>query len=370
MDLRARPVVVVSMGLTLGGGIASVTRSFVASLTSYEGGAHDPREVHIVALCDGPSDAAAAGGYLVAEYQGYSGSKVKMAGRILWEYVRGRGHLVFDHIRLARPVSVVPLNRPYTVWAYGLEIQRLAERRVDRAVLRRARRVLAVSEWTRGELTKQMPELGRRIKVIHPCVEPTREVGWASAAECPNVRRADDPTALIVGRMDSRQPGKGHRALIATWPSVRSRVPGARLLIVGEGDDRPRLEALVKNMRVEGVEFLGYVSDESLTALYARAHIYVMPSLQDGFGIVYAEAMLHGLPCIASSSGGAPTIVAHGETGILVDPHNGQELEEAICSLLSDEALRGRMSDAASKRARRNGGFARFREQIGEQFPP
>ena len=109
------------------------------------------------------------------------------------------------------------------------------------------------------------------------------------------------------------------------------------------------------------VRFFGGVSVQELGRLYRTASVYAMPSRQEGFGLVYAEAMWHGLPCIGSTKDAAGEVITSGETGVLVPYGEVEPLADAITRLLSDRDLAQRMGRAAAADARRRFGYARFR---------
>ncbi|MDT0616726.1 glycosyltransferase family 4 protein, partial [Streptomyces lancefieldiae] len=98
------------------------------------------------------------------------------------------------------------------------------------------------------------------------------------------------------------------------------------------------------------VEFAGRVSDEELRQCYQSAAVFVMPSENEGFGLVYAEAMAHGVPCIGSDRDAAREVIAHGESGLCVPAGNSTALADAIVALLRSTELRSQMSRAARMR--------------------
>jgi phosphatidyl-myo-inositol dimannoside synthase len=166
---------------------------------------------------------------------------------------------------------------------------------------------------------------------------------------------------LVVGRLWGRGLRKGQKELIALWPRVRRALPGAELWIVGGGEGRGELTELARQAGVaDAVVFPGEVSDARLARLYAASDLYAMPSWGEGFGLVFAEAMAHGLPCIASRLDAGAEVVADGETGLLVDPQDPNELYGALLRLLGDPALRARLGAAGRRRARELYSFERF----------
>jgi len=160
------------------------------------------------------------------------------------------------------------------------------------------------------------------------------------------------------------QPGKGHEALIRGWPRVCREVPGAELWIVGTGDNVPLLEALAKDCGVEkAVQFLGRVPDRQLSKLYSEASVFAMPSRQEGFGLVYLEAMWHGLPCIASTADAARHVV-DASSGILVEYGDAEQTASAVTSLIANPALAAKLGEGARRRVLENFSFDSFNRRL------
>lgn len=149
---------------------------------------------------------------------------------------------------------------------------------------------------------------------------------------------------------------KGQDRLIRVLPQVRDQVPGAQLLIVGEGPYERRLHALAAG--VEGVRFTGRVSDEDLCRIVAAADVFAMPVRTrgggldvEGLGIVFLEAQACGVPVVAGDSGGAPETVT-AESGVVVDTKDAS-LVSALVDLLRDPQLRKSMGKAGRDHVRR-----------------
>ena len=160
---------------------------------------------------------------------------------------------------------------------------------------------------------------------------------------------------LTVGRLIAR---KGHIYLIEAM-SLLQDIANARLVIVGEGHERPALEAAVRERSLEGrVTLAGRVSDEELQRLYRACQVFVLPSIVDNsgdtemLGMVLLEAMRYGKPVVAAEVGGVVDIVIAGETGLLVAQRNAAALADAIRRLLTDPALAVRLGEAGYAHAR------------------
>ena len=275
------------------------------------------------------------------------------------QLVRRARWILFAHLGLARVERYVPsgARAPYAVFFHGVEAwDRLAA--ADLAVLSRAHLRLANSAFTARRIGAVNPEIG----AIDVC--PLALPGEPDGPGRDPADRPDGKTVLIVGRLSAGERYKGHEQLIDAWPDVLAREPDAELVIAGDGDDRPRLEAQARSGRAaHRIRFVGFVPRADLERLYAQAVVFAMPSRNEGFGLVYLEAMAHRLPCVGSIHDAAGEIVRDGETGLLVDSDNRREIAGAVLELLGDSGLRQRMGQAGYERWRRVYTFDRFRER-------
>jgi phosphatidylinositol alpha-1,6-mannosyltransferase len=350
-------------GLQIDGGIAAVSRCIARALDEE---ARDGRleRVDRVLLLERPETAAAPP--VRGEQHLARGNQPRFVWQTWRSHRRHRHDLVlFDLVGLARSV-LLPLPgfppRHFAIFVHGIELA--TARRGSRArALLAAHRLLANSEFTAAALREALPECGDRIRVVPLCIDPERIRRWEGDPEAGSYVR--EPAALLVGRMWSEERGKGHDALIEGWPEVRRRVPAAQLWIVGEGDDVPRMRELARARGVaDAVRFLGRVSDSELGALYRRASVFAMPSRQEGFGIVYAEAMWHGLPCVGSTADAAGQVIVDGETGRLVPYGDARSTAEAVAWLLSDPVRARAMGEAGRRHACERFTYPRFRNDL------
>jgi glycosyltransferase involved in cell wall biosynthesis len=143
---------------------------------------------------------------------------------------------------------------------------------------------------------------------------------------------------LIVGRMTAEERYKGHDTLIETWPAVLAAVPDAVLRIVGDGDDRARLEQKAAATGLGAhVVFAGGIDDDALQREYQRATVFTMPSAREGFGLVFLEAMRAARSCIGCR-GAASEIIDDGQTGWIVEPGDRRRLTECVIRTLRDRS--------------------------------
>ena len=369
-------------GLEIDGGIASVSRCIVRALEE-EVGAERLPGLDRVLLYDEPP---AGGGGRGARGEGPAGAVRYAEGGYarfalaLWELrLRRRPDLVFfDQLGPARalgpplPGWLGGLERlfaagwpRYAVFCHGAELERAVSGDYG-TPLRHAWRLLVNSEHTGRFVREHFPTCAERVRVVRLCIDPARVEAWEArlrARQGPAPAR--EPAVLIVGRMVAEEPGKGHDALLEAWPEVIAKEPAACLWVVGGGDDVARLEARARTLGLgESVRFLGRVDDETLAGLYERARVFAMPSRQEGFGLVYAEAMWHGAPCIASHADAGAEVVRDGETGRLVPYGDARATAAALLDLLLDPERAEALGRAGSAYVREAFAYPRFARDL------
>lgn len=146
------------------------------------------------------------------------------------------------------------------------------------------------------------------------------------------------PRILFVGRFDETR--KGFKYLLRAMPLVRQQFPGARLLVVGTGD-REKFDAVIARERIQGVDFVGFVSRADLPRYYASCDIFCAPSVaRESFGIVLLEAMASRKPVVATSIPGYASVMSNEREGLLVEPRDPSALAIALVRLLADRELR------------------------------
>jgi phosphatidyl-myo-inositol dimannoside synthase len=197
--------------------------------------------------------------------------------------------------------------------------------------LEKSDRILCVSEHTKSVLLSSLSFPEEKILVV-----PNRVRSSFSPQDRQTSRRhfgvGANPVVLTVGRLDDRGGYKGHDRVLTLMAPLRDRGLVFDYLIVGEGDDRSRLEALAKEQGVMGsVHFLGRVPDEDLPGLYSAADLFALPSTGEGFGIVFIEATACGTPAIGLNVGGASEALCQGELGETVSSGEfAQRFESAL----------------------------------------
>jgi phosphatidylinositol alpha-1,6-mannosyltransferase len=154
---------------------------------------------------------------------------------------------------------------------------------------------------------------------------------------------------------------KGMDTLIRSLPRVLLRWPDVQLAIVGSGDDRDWLEDIAKVSGVQRhVHFFSGLSYAQISACYAAAEIFALPSRGEGFGFVYLEAMARGKPVIGGAHGGAPEVIRDGVTGYLVSHGDSVQLATSLDALLSNPESAKQMGERGRERVQREFKFSVF----------
>ena len=203
------------------------------------------------------------------------------------------------------------------VQAHGIEAWPRPSR-AQRAALEGADLVLCVSRHTRSAVVSWAAIAPERVLVAPNTVREVFTPGESSKQRA--VLAVEGKRVLLtVGRMDSRERYKGHDRVIAAIPDLVAKGHDICYLIVGEGDDRARLEGLARDAGVnDRVRFLGAVSLQNLVETYRTADLFVMASTGEGFGVTFLEAMASGTPALGLSVAGTRDALADGRLGIVV----------------------------------------------------
>jgi glycosyltransferase involved in cell wall biosynthesis len=225
-----------------------------------------------------------------------------------------------------------------------------AEAFLEKLHVRRAGRVIATSAHSARRIVEDYGIPSERIRIVPEPIDLARWTAILEAAPSVEGERRGDAALTSVLCVAHLYPRKNVGNLLEAFARVGSE---ATLRIVGTGPEAERLAQRARRPDLAGrVELLGHVSFERLAAEYRRADVFCLPSRQEGFGIVFLEAMAAGLPIVAARAAAVPEVVVDGECGLLVPPEDAGALCGALQSLLSDAALRQRLGEGGRRRVR------------------
>lgn len=261
--------------------------------------------------------------------------------------------LVFSvHVGLSQIQCFTP--RRWVTFLHGLEVWTPLPFLKKRALLKHG--VIANSHFTLEKTRKFNPWLtgGTVCHLGAPDPTPSAPYDWTARLGFEPAKR----DILIVGRMAKGEGMKGHRELFLAMKAVKAAAPGTRLIVAGAGDDLDRHREMAGESGAgEKIHFTGFVPDEALSQLYQKCGVFCLPSWQEGFGLVYLEAMRAGIPCVASNADAGQEVVADEKTGLVVAAKDPDSLARALVRLVTDDTFATRLGQA---------GKARFASQFTE----
>ena len=267
-----------------------------------------------------------------------------------------KSHFLVRWAGLNRSRKWVAFHHGYTTVDAKMRIYN----QVDRWSLRTANQVFTSSAAFIAELERNNVQRDH-IHVQHMPIRPFAPVPEKQKSGLRRQLGLDDATRVLlsVGRL-SRE--KGHADLIQAFPKMMELAGNSplRLIIVGEGSERPRIEELCRNLRLTDVVILAGQQDD-INPYYSTADVFVLPSHSEGCPNVLLEAMAAGVPVVATDVGGIPEVVTNGRDAILVKKHDQAGLASATGKILQDRDLRDRLVSSAREIVARNTPEAYFK---------
>lgn len=263
--------------------------------------------------------------------------RLNLASRLFLSLVTQRpDHVYCGHINLTPLIAslCLPLQIPYTVLTYGKEVWSPLSK-IKRLSLQKATAIWTISRYSRDRLCEANQIKPQKVKIV-PCVVDGDRF---TPGEKPKVlidkyNLGENKVLMTVARLWSGDIYKGVDVTIRALPRILEQYPQVKYLIIGRGDDQPRLAKLAAELGVDKqVVFAGFIPNSELPDHYRVADIYVMPS-QEGFGIVYLEALASGIPVIAGDADGSADPLQDGRLGQQVPHRDPLAVAEACLNIL------------------------------------
>lgn len=278
---------------------------------------------------------------LVERRKGGILAKISFIFRVVRHFIKERpdvilcGHLNFSPVCLMLKLI---FGTPYTLSLYGIEIIEMHGLFKRRAV-RESERIITISEYAKGLILRQYPDLKEHIFMLPSAVD-----GSIFVIKNKNQSLVDKygiagrPIILSLARL-STQEHKGQDRVLRALPYVLEKIPNAIYLIVGGGND-VRVNAVLKKRPelANSVVFTGPASDDERVDFYNLGDVYVLPAKYEGFSIVFIESLACGVPVVASDAYGCREGLLGGELGLLVPPDDVKAIADAIVSILDKKA--------------------------------
>jgi glycosyltransferase involved in cell wall biosynthesis len=312
------------------GGIAQYNRDFIAALCS------DRRCTEVVAV---PRHAPESPGPLpgklrfVANGSTTKGSFIKSAVR---EAFAGRKFdlIVCGHINLL-PLAVLASQRhrvPLVLMIYGIDAWTAHRSAIVNAIAKRVDAVASISQITLNKFHEWAGRGNAKSFILPNAIDGIRYS--SGPRDKPLLERyglTGKKVLLTVGRLSASERYKGIDEVLEVFPGLHAEIPRLAYLVIGDGDDRVRLEKKARSLPGhENIVFAGYVAEGEKVAHYRLADAYVMPSRGEGFGFVFLEALACGIPVVASGVDGGREAVRDGLLGSLVNPSSPADIARGI----------------------------------------
>lgn len=250
------------------------------------------------------------------------------------------------------------LRRRVLIYTHGEEISQSTDGmfgRMRRAFLRHAHGIISVSLFCKGQIVSKFGIDPARVRVVSNGVDlGTFKRGDRDRSWLPE-RLRSRRIILSVGRLVER---KGQEQLLLALPKILVRIPDAHCVVVGDGPLAAKIRDAATDLGLsDACTFRGSISQEELVRLYQVSDIFCLPcrTLPDGdtegFGLVFLEANACGLPVVAGAAGGTIEAVVDGETGLLVNGGDIDDIADSVARVLSDQSLARRLAEVGWRRA-------------------
>lgn len=310
-------------------------------------------------------------GYLVKIVSKGNNGKLFFALRTLWQAIFFNPDLIIcSHVNFS-PLCYLAsfLGKRYIVLSYGIDVWSITSK-IKRRALKKAALVTAISNFTKEKIIDQIPQIKDRIPLVPNAIDglsfyPKPKSGYLINRH--NLTK-EDKIILTVTRLDKRERYKGYYEVVNALPHILTKIPQAKYLLVGGGNDLANIQKHIREKKLEdSVIFAGYVSDNELIDYYNLSDVFVMPSKGEGFGFVFLEALACGKPVIAGNKDGSRDALLDGQLGILVNPDNIAGIARAIIRVLKKE-MPAKLLDRhyLRKRVLEVYGFDKFRQRVKE----
>ena len=300
----------------------------------------DSSSVSFVSVYDNHADER----YVAAKsFIGFNKSRTRSVIHIIRNIYR-QEVLILGHINLAIAGVIYKILRPsckLVVIAHGIELWN-KQKGIKRKCLNKADVILAVSTYTKNQLVFRNNIAPQKIRLIFNCIDPYFRIPATIIKPQYLLDRykifPDQPVVFTLSRISSAEQYKGYDRVIAALAQVLKKIPGCIYILAGkyDEDERNRIEKLIDLHNVNNnVIISGYINDAEVTDHYLLADVFIMPSKNEGFGIVFLEALACGVPAIGGNQDGTADALLHGKLGTLIDPDDIFEISSTILKVLA-----------------------------------
>lgn len=327
------------------GGIEKVCR--VAAKAMYEINLQHAGFIRIFSMYD-KNDDAADNKYFPSElFRGFGINKVRFIAAAVREGVASN-QVILSHINLLPVGWLIKKIAPSVkliLFAHGIEVWRPLGR-IKRKMLHTCDEIISVSNFTRRKIEELHHVPPEKCRVLNNCLDPLLPLPFVGARDSGLMKKytiARGAKVLFsLTRLSSRERYKGYDRVMEAIARIKARGTQIHYILAGKYDAEEKLyiDSLIKKLGLEdNISLPGYIEESLVARHFAMADMYIMPSIKEGFGIVFIEAMYYGLPVIAGNMDGSADALCNGSLGLLVDPLNTDDIQGAIEKVLLNKNI-------------------------------
>ncbi|MEO8769668.1 MAG: glycosyltransferase family 4 protein [Ferruginibacter sp.] len=277
-------------------------------------------------------------------FRGFGGAKIKFLYSVI-KKCRAYDTVILSHINLISIGWLIKKVSPGTkivMFAHGIEVWGMMSDR-KKKLMKCCDHIIPVSHFTSTKMQELHHFPATKCTVLNNCMDPFLPA-IPGENETKRLRAAygykeTDKLLFTLSRLSSQEKYKGYDKVMEAMPLLKEKFPGIRYLLAGgyDKEEKKYVEALAEKLGLkDDVKITGFIPEEDLAAHFSIADVYVMPSLQEGFGIVFIEAMYYGIPVIAGNRDGSVDALCNGRLGILADPLDVIAIGDSIEKVLAN----------------------------------
>ncbi len=325
------------------GGIEKVCR--VVGKALYENNIESKGSIRIFSMYDTKPDAYQNLYFPLEIFRGFGKNKIAFTIKSFFFGLQS-DTIIISHINLLIVGWLIKKVRPQkkvVLFAHGIEVWSHLSY-LKRKMILSCDVVLPVSHYTLERLIHSIQIKASVCKVVNNCLDPymplVEDSKRVSSLKEKYGIQSTDKILFTLCRLSSKERYKGYDKVIRSLPQILLEQPNLKYILAGsfDEDEKKYLDNIIKEMGVSDVViFTGFVSNEDLVAHFLISDLYIMPSIKEGFGIVFVEAMCYGLPVIAGNRDGSVDALLNGELGLLIDPLDVDEITNAIKIVLDNK---------------------------------
>ena len=325
------------------GGIEKVCR--IAAKSLYEMTFDEMLKVKLMSMHDKQEQGDENRFFPTESFLAFGGNRIRFISAAVKEGIKS-DIVILSHINLLLAGWLIKKISPRTrvvMFAHGIEVWRDLQKH-QLMMISSCDSIFAVSTYT-ANIVNQIKGVGAgRTHVLNNCLDPFLPQK-ARGIRHEELRRRyglseKDIVLFTLTRLSSKERYKGYDKVIEAMMKIKDEFPDLKYLIAGSYDQAEKRfldEMIAKYNLQSNIKLAGFIPEDELIDHFKMADLYVMPSMKEGFGIVFIEAMFYGLPVIAGNKDGSTDALLNGKLGKLVDPLNTTEIAHAISGMLKNK---------------------------------